>query len=168
MKPPSAHSSRPERDILELMADLQGCVTRLRNVSVTPVVSPWRQRFQPLQTFAERFVPSADEEACGAPEVVEAIAEEEGEPGKWLNFAEAANGARVLAANQEARKPQRAIDGKSDTFLFNKCKANGGMWLVVELSEVTRVKVSVVFARTATVRKCVKRNMTTSACDLTV
>lgn len=143
MHPRIRHSSRSKRDILELMDDLQGCVHRLRNESMTATgSSPWRQRFQPLQTFAERYVPNTDEEVFGAPEIAELLWEDEVEPGELLSFAEAGSGARILAANGEARKPHRAIDGKSDTFLFNVCKAREGMWLIMELSDMTRVKVS--------------------------
>lgn len=46
----------------------------------------------------------------------------------------AADGASVVAANKEARKPEKTIDGDDDSFMKNPCSAT--KWMVIELSQV--------------------------------
>ena len=53
------------------------------------------------------------------------------------NFALAKDGAKIVAANKEARKPESVLDSDGDTFLKNECKAD--KWLIIELSQVTMV-----------------------------
>ena len=53
------------------------------------------------------------------------------------NFALAKDGAKIVAANKEARKPESVLDSDGDTFLKNECKAD--KWLIIELSQVTKV-----------------------------
>lgn len=53
------------------------------------------------------------------------------------NFALAKDGAKVVAANKEARKPESILDSDGDTFLKNECKAD--KWVLVELSQVAKV-----------------------------
>ena len=50
------------------------------------------------------------------------------------NFAAAKEGAKLLAAYKEAKKPAAVLDGDSDTFVRNECKAD--KWLLIELSQV--------------------------------
>ena len=53
------------------------------------------------------------------------------------NFALAKDGAKIVAANKEARKPESVLDSDGDTFLKNECRAD--KWLIIELSQVTKV-----------------------------
>jgi hypothetical protein len=46
----------------------------------------------------------------------------------------AADGAAVVAANKEARKPEKSIDGDDDSFMRNMCSAQ--KWIIIELSQV--------------------------------
>jgi hypothetical protein len=49
-------------------------------------------------------------------------------------LAELSDGASVLAANVEARRPERAIDRDIDSFMKNDCDAE--KWMMIELSQV--------------------------------
>lgn len=53
------------------------------------------------------------------------------------NFALAKDGAKIVAANKEARKSESILDSDGDTFLKNECKAD--KWIIVELSQVAKV-----------------------------
>ena len=53
------------------------------------------------------------------------------------NFALAKDGAKIVAANKEARKPESILDSDGDTFVKNECKAD--KWLIMELSQVTKI-----------------------------
>ena len=53
------------------------------------------------------------------------------------NFALAKDGAKIVAANKEARKPESVLDSDGDTFLRNDCRAD--KWLILELSQVAKV-----------------------------
>ena len=53
------------------------------------------------------------------------------------NFALARDGAKIVAANREARKPESILDADSDTFLRNECRAE--KWVLLELSQVAKV-----------------------------
>jgi hypothetical protein len=53
------------------------------------------------------------------------------------NFALAKDGSKIVAANKEARKAESILDSDGDTFLKNECKAD--KWVLVELSQVTKV-----------------------------
>lgn len=46
----------------------------------------------------------------------------------------AADGATIVAANKEARKPEKTIDHDVDSFMKNSCGAN--KWVIIELSQV--------------------------------
>ncbi|GFH22052.1 SUN domain-containing protein [Haematococcus lacustris] len=48
-----------------------------------------------------------------------------------------ADGATVVAANKEARKPEKTIDGDDDSFVRNACAAQ--KWIILELSQLGRV-----------------------------
>ena len=63
--------------------------------------------------------------------------EEEGEGEERHSFALARDGAKIVAANKEARKPESILDSDSDTFLRNDCRAD--KWLLLELSQVAKV-----------------------------
>ena len=45
--------------------------------------------------------------------------------------------AQVVAANREAKKTGALLDSDGDTFLKNECKAD--KWVIVELSQVTKM-----------------------------
>lgn len=60
--------------------------------------------------------------------------DEEEEDGDRHNFASAKDGAKIVAANKDAKKPSAVLDSDSDTYLRNECKAD--KWLAVELSQV--------------------------------
>jgi hypothetical protein len=53
------------------------------------------------------------------------------------NFALAKDGAKIVAANKEARKPESILDADADTFLRNDCRAE--KWVLLELSQVAKV-----------------------------
>lgn len=53
------------------------------------------------------------------------------------NFALEKDGAKVLAANREAKKVGALLDDDSDTYLKNECRAD--KWIIVELSELGKV-----------------------------
>ncbi len=53
------------------------------------------------------------------------------------NFALAKDGAKIVGANKEARKPESVLDSDGDTFLKNECKAE--KWIIFELSQVTKI-----------------------------
>ncbi len=53
-----------------------------------------------------------------------------------LRMLHAADGALVLAANKEARKPEKTIDSDDDSYMKNVCSAQ--KWLILELSQVRR------------------------------
>jgi hypothetical protein len=54
---------------------------------------------------------------------------------RLLNLAELSDGASVLAANPEAKRPERAIDKDIDSFMKNDCNAH--KWMIIELSQVS-------------------------------
>lgn len=56
---------------------------------------------------------------------------------RLLNLAELSDGASVVAANIEARRPERAIDRDIDSFMKNDCEAD--KWMIIELSQVCSV-----------------------------
>eukprot|EP01025_Chloroclados_australasicus_P007349 TRINITY_DN1235_c0_g1_i4.p1 TRINITY_DN1235_c0_g1~~TRINITY_DN1235_c0_g1_i4.p1 ORF type:complete len:721 (-),score=80.43 TRINITY_DN1235_c0_g1_i4:1425-3587(-) len=61
-----------------------------------------------------------------------------------LNVASDKAGAKVLAANKEAKKPQKVIDSDLDTFMMNECAAE--KWIILELSQraiVRRIGIAV-------------------------
>lgn len=53
------------------------------------------------------------------------------------NFAQARDGAKLVAANKEAKKAAAVLDDDSDTFCKNECKAD--KWLILELSQVAKI-----------------------------
>ena len=53
------------------------------------------------------------------------------------NFADARDGAKLVAANKEAKKAAAVLDSDGDTYLKNDCKAD--KWVLVELSQVAKV-----------------------------
>ena len=53
------------------------------------------------------------------------------------NFALARDGAKLVAANKEAKKAAAVLDSDSDTFCKNECKAE--KWFIMELSQVAKV-----------------------------
>ena len=59
---------------------------------------------------------------------------EDVDEGRKINLAASVDGATVVAANKEARKPDKAIDGDMDSFMKNPCSAS--KWLIIELSQV--------------------------------
>ena len=44
---------------------------------------------------------------------------------------------QVIAANKEAKKSSALLDSDGDTFLKNECKAD--KWIIIELSQVTKI-----------------------------
>jgi hypothetical protein len=44
------------------------------------------------------------------------------------------DGAAIVAANKEAKKPEKAIDGDDDSYMKNSCSAH--KWVIIELSQV--------------------------------
>lgn len=52
------------------------------------------------------------------------------------NFAAAKDGAKVLAANKEAKRAASILDSDGDTFMRNECKSD--KWLIIELPQVIR------------------------------
>ena len=67
----------------------------------------------------------------------ETVAKKPEEDEERHNFALAKDGAKIVAANKEARKPESVLDSDGDTFLKNECKAD--KWIVIELSQVTKI-----------------------------
>eukprot|EP00884_Botryococcus_braunii_P021005 jgi/Botrbrau1/7589/Bobra.0159s0038.1 len=57
-------------------------------------------------------------------------------PEEGQNFALGKEGAKIVAANKEARKADAILDCDGDTFLKNECKAD--KWLIIELSQVIK------------------------------
>ena len=53
------------------------------------------------------------------------------------NFALARDGAKLIAANREAKKASAVLDSDGDTFCKNECKAD--KWIIIELSQVAKV-----------------------------
>lgn len=47
-------------------------------------------------------------------------------------------GAKILAANREAKKAAALLDDDPDTFLKNDCRADS-KWVMLELSQVAKV-----------------------------
>lgn len=54
-----------------------------------------------------------------------------------INLAAASDGASIVAANKEAKRPDRLIDGDDDSYMKNACSAS--KWVIVELSQLGRV-----------------------------
>ena len=92
--------------------------------------------------------PSTDENAAEASAQVVAAGVQQQPPaappapppvgeGAARNFALDRDGAKVLAANPEARKPAAVLDDDGDTYIKNDCKAD--KWLVIELAQVAKV-----------------------------
>eukprot|EP00887_Chlorella_sp_A99_P002880 scaffold6.g2880.t1 len=89
--------------------------------------------------------------AAPAPPIAEAAAQQpgaadgppgppgpEGEPQEDpKDFGRLKDGAKVLAANKEARKPGALLDDDPDTFVKNDCRAD--KWVLVELSQVAKL-----------------------------
>ncbi|KAK9858799.1 hypothetical protein WJX84_003694 [Apatococcus fuscideae] len=63
--------------------------------------------------------------------------DEEEEDGDRHNFASAKDGAKIVAANKDAKKPTAVLDSDSDTYLRNECKVD--KWLAIELSQVAKI-----------------------------
>ncbi|WIA10730.1 hypothetical protein OEZ85_010903 [Tetradesmus obliquus] len=57
---------------------------------------------------------------------------------RLLNLADLSDGASVLAANPEAKRPERAIDKDIDSFMKNDCVAH--KWMIIELSQLGTVE----------------------------
>lgn len=57
---------------------------------------------------------------------------------RLINLAALSDGASVLAANPEARKPDKTLDHDMDSFMKNDCSAH--KWLAIELSQVRGVR----------------------------
>ena len=55
-----------------------------------------------------------------------------------VNFAAAMDGAKVLAANANAKRVNALLDDDTDTFMRNDCK-DEDKWVVIELSQVARL-----------------------------
>ena len=53
------------------------------------------------------------------------------------NFVQARDGAKLVAANKEAKKAAAVLDSDGDTFCKNDCKAD--KWYIFELSQVAKV-----------------------------
>lgn len=49
---------------------------------------------------------------------------------------------QIIGANKEAKKTSAVLDSDGDTFLKNECKAD--KWLIIELSQVTKVDTLVI------------------------
>ena len=71
----------------------------------------------------------------GSPPVVGPTTEEAAEDRH--NFAQARDGAKLVAANREAKKAAAVLDDDSDTFCKNECKAD--KWFILELSQVAKI-----------------------------
>ena len=77
------------------------------------------------------------------PEVGAELAEDE----ERQNFAAAKDGAKIVAANKEAKKAASLLDDDGDTFVKNECKAD--KWVIIETSQM--IKVDTLKVRTAIV-----------------
>ena len=55
------------------------------------------------------------------------------------NYAAAANGAKVVSSNGEAKSPGAALKEDMDSYYLTPCNAKSGKWLTVELSEEAAV-----------------------------
>jgi hypothetical protein len=53
------------------------------------------------------------------------------------NFAAAKDGAKIVAANKEAKKAASLLDDDGDTFLKNECKAH--KWVIIELAQMVKI-----------------------------
>ena len=73
------------------------------------------------------------------PPVPEVAAEEHLEVGdeERQNFAAAKDGAKIVAANKEAKKAASLLDDDGDTFLKNECKAD--KFVIIELAQMVKV-----------------------------
>ena len=73
------------------------------------------------------------------PPVPEAAVKEQLEVGdeERQNFAAAKDGAKIVAANKEAKKAASLLDDDGDTFLKNECKAE--KWVIIELAQMVKV-----------------------------
>lgn len=144
-KPPPVFVPHDHFEVTDRITLLQQCVTLLNNYTLPGSTSlSWQHRFQPLEIFAEHYKINSSSASSNSVYVESSLGPHtmlQKESGEWVNFADAGNGAKILAANPAARKPHRAIDGNPDSFLFNECKVIGGMWILLELSHVARVKV---------------------------
>lgn len=65
------------------------------------------------------------------------MAEEPEDAEERQNFASAKDGAKIVAANKEARKPGSLLDNDGDSFVKNECKAE--KWVIIELAQVVNV-----------------------------
>lgn len=82
--------------------------------------------------------PAGGAAAAGAPGAGSAAhGEDDEDEGRKINLASAADGASIVAANKEAKKPDRLIDGDDDSYMKNACSAP--KWVIVELSQLGRV-----------------------------
>ncbi|GIL47253.1 hypothetical protein Vafri_4115 [Volvox africanus] len=63
--------------------------------------------------------------------------EDDEDDGRKINLAAASDGASIVAANKEAKRPDRLIDGDDDSYMKNACSAS--KWTIVELSQLGRV-----------------------------
>ncbi|GIL98209.1 hypothetical protein Vretimale_3628, partial [Volvox reticuliferus] len=63
--------------------------------------------------------------------------EDDEDDGRKINLAAASDGASIVAANKEAKRPDRLIDGDDDSYMKNTCSAS--KWAIVELSQLGRV-----------------------------
>ena len=79
---------------------------------------------------------AAELQAILEPVPVSELPKEEAEEDRH-NFAQARDGAKLVAANKEAKKAAAVLDSDSDTFSKNECKAD--KWIILELSQVAKV-----------------------------
>lgn len=54
---------------------------------------------------------------------------------RCVPFSCSGDGATIVSANKEARKPEKAIDGDDDSYMKNSCSAK--KWIIIELSQVS-------------------------------
>ncbi|KAK9801906.1 hypothetical protein WJX73_001117 [Symbiochloris irregularis] len=102
----------------------------LARASAQPAASPALESVLFPDQFPPPSVPPPSEQALPAQESQQADEDRH-------NFALARDGAKLIAANKEAKKASAVLDSDGDTFCKNECKAD--KWIIIELSQVAKV-----------------------------
>lgn len=120
-----------------LAADYTTTVQEARRQSQHPVILPALTHWQPLALPDQARQPAepSPQPPAGVqphPEPTAPVLDYE-----RVNLAMAKDGAKVVSAHAEARKPHALLDQDGDTFMMSDCQAD--KWVILELSQVGKV-----------------------------
>lgn len=122
-----------------LAADYKTTVEEARRQSQHPTILPALTHWRPL-ALPEQATPLAEpspEPPSDAQANLQPLPKEPLPDYERVNLALAKDGAKVVSAHTEARKPHALLDHDGDTFMMSDCQTN--KWVILELSQVGKV-----------------------------